>query len=176
MQYKRALVESKCRYFLYENNNSMSDEIRDGITRELGVEPIMINSALVSGQNRERLYWTNIPNVELPIDKGISITDVVPNAIKGAALRNQVTKEGLKPFLNIRKDDKSNCIIAFFNKKNCGYIDKNGIFNYFTVEELEKLQTLPVGYLSCTSDSNARGFIANGWTVDVIAHIFSYII
>ena len=98
MQYKRALVESECKYFLYENNNSMSNAIREGITRELGVEPIMINSALVSGQNRERLYWTNIPGVKLPEDKNISITDVVPNAVKGAALRNQVTKEGLKPF------------------------------------------------------------------------------
>lgn len=56
MQYKRALVESECKYFLYENNNSMSNAIREGITRELGVQPIMINSALVSGQNRERLY------------------------------------------------------------------------------------------------------------------------
>ena len=102
MQYKRALVESECKYFLYENNNSMSNAIREGITRELGVQPIMINSALVSGQNRERLYWTNIPNVELPKNKNISITDVVPNAVKGAALRNQVTKEGVKPFLNIR--------------------------------------------------------------------------
>ena len=71
MQYKRALVESECKYFLYENNNSMSNAIREGITRELGVQPIMINSALVSGQNRERLYWTNIPNVEQPEDKGI---------------------------------------------------------------------------------------------------------
>ena len=175
MQYKRALVESECKYFLYENNNSMSNAIREGITRELGVQPIMINSALVSGQNRERLYWTNIPNVELPKDKNISITDVVPNAVKGAALRNQVTKEGLKPFLNIRKDNKSNCIIAFFNKKNCGYIDDDCNFNHFTVEELERLQTLPKGYLSCTSDSNARGFIANGWTVDVISHILSYL-
>lgn len=175
MQYKRALMESKCRYFLYENNNSMSDAIRDGITKELGVDPIMINSSLVSGQNRERLYWTNISNVGIPEDKNISITDIVPNAVKGAALRNQVTKNGIKPFLNIRKDNKSNCIIAFFNKKNCGYVDKDNIFHHFTIEELEKLQTLPVGYLSCVSDSNARGFIANGWTVDVIAHILSFL-
>lgn len=171
MQYKRALVESKSKYFLYENNKSMSNAIKEGITRELGVDPIMINSALVSGQNRERYYWTNIPNVQIPTDKKISITNVVPKAVKGAALRNQVTKNGLKSFLNVRKDNKSNCIVAFFNKKNCGYVDKNGEFNYFTINELEKLQTLPSGYLSCTSDSNARAFIANGWTVDVIAHI-----
>ena len=56
-------------YFLYENNKSMSPEIRDQITRELGVNPILINSALVSAQNRERLYWTNIPGVERPKDR-----------------------------------------------------------------------------------------------------------
>lgn len=149
----------------------MSKKIRYGITKELCVEPIMINSALVSAQNRERLYWTNIPNVCLPQNKNISISDIVPDAIKGAAQRNQVTKRGLESQLNIRKDNKSNCIVSFFNKRNCGYIDKLNEFHYFSVEELEKLQTLPFGYCSCTSDSNARGFIANGWTVDVIAHI-----
>lgn len=175
MQFKRAIEESKCKYFLYENNHSMSDEIKNGISKELGVEPLLINSSLVSAQNRERYYWTNIPGVEPPPDKKISLRNVVPQAINGAALRNQVTKEGLKPFLNIRRDDKSNCIIAYFNKKNCGYIDKNNDFHYFTIEELEKLQTLPNGYLSCTSDSNARNFIANGWTVDVIAWILHFL-
>ena len=50
-------------YFLYENNKSMSPATRAQITRELGVEPILINSALVSAQSRQRLYWTNIPGV-----------------------------------------------------------------------------------------------------------------
>lgn len=58
-------------YFLYENNKSMSPAIRAQITRELGVEPILINSALVSAQSRQRLYWTNIPGVEQPEDRGI---------------------------------------------------------------------------------------------------------
>lgn len=44
-------------YFLYENNKSMSPAIRAQITAELGVEPVLINSALVSAQNRQRLYW-----------------------------------------------------------------------------------------------------------------------
>ena len=72
IQYVRALRESGCTYFLYENNKSMSSEIKAEITKHLGVEPILINSSLVSAQNRERLYWTNIPNVGLPIDKHIS--------------------------------------------------------------------------------------------------------
>ena len=51
-------------YFLYENNKSMAPAIRAQITAELGVEPILINSAFVSAQNRQRLYWTDIPGVE----------------------------------------------------------------------------------------------------------------
>lgn len=54
-------------YFLYENNKSMAAAIREQITKELGVEPILINSALVSAQNRNRLYWTNIPEVSQKI-------------------------------------------------------------------------------------------------------------
>jgi DNA (cytosine-5)-methyltransferase 3A len=64
-------------YFLYENNYSMDDKIKSEITKQLGVEPIMINSALVSAQNRKRLYWTNIPNVKQPNDKGILLKDIL---------------------------------------------------------------------------------------------------
>lgn len=68
-------------YFLYENNYSMDNKIRDEITKQLGVEPIMINSALVSAQSRKRLYWTNIPNVQQPEDKGIMLNDVLESEI-----------------------------------------------------------------------------------------------
>lgn len=56
-QYVRALHEAKPRYFVYENNKSMSTAIRESITRTFGFEPICINSSLVSAQNRQRLYW-----------------------------------------------------------------------------------------------------------------------
>lgn len=68
-------------YFLYENNKSMAPAIREQITKELGVEPILINSALVSAQNRQRLYWTNIPNVVQPEDKGILLKDILESGI-----------------------------------------------------------------------------------------------
>ncbi|MGN0502905.1 MAG: DNA cytosine methyltransferase [Ruminococcus sp.] len=68
-------------YFLYENNYSMDNKIRDEITKQLGVEPIMINSALVSAQSRKRLYWTNIPNVQQPDDKGIMLNDILESGI-----------------------------------------------------------------------------------------------
>ena len=65
-EYVRALKESGVKYFLYENNNSISKEIKDQITKDLGVKPILINSSLVSAQNRKRCYWTNITNVIQP--------------------------------------------------------------------------------------------------------------
>ena len=64
-------------YFLYENNKSMAPAIRKQITTELGVEPILINSALVSAQSRWRLYWTNIPGVQQPEDRGIVLRDIL---------------------------------------------------------------------------------------------------
>ena len=64
-------------YFLYENNRSMSKAIREKITEELRVEPIPINSALVSAQNRRRLYWTNIPGVGQPEDRGILLRNIL---------------------------------------------------------------------------------------------------
>ncbi len=75
--YVIGLKKYKPDYFLYENNKSMSPAIREQITKELGVEPILINSALVSAQNRNRLYWTNIPGVTQPEDKGILLKDIL---------------------------------------------------------------------------------------------------
>lgn len=68
-------------YFLYENNKSMAGPIREQITAELGVEPILINSARVSAQNRQRLYWTNIPGVQQPGDRGFAVRDILESGI-----------------------------------------------------------------------------------------------
>ena len=68
-EYVKALKTLKPKYFLLENVK-MKKEYQDIISERLGVEPIEINSALVSAQNRKRLYWTNIPGIEQPKDKG----------------------------------------------------------------------------------------------------------
>lgn len=81
MQYVRALDETGAKYFLYENNFSIHQNIKDEISRRLGVQPVMINSALVSAQQRKRCYWTNIPNVTQPADKGILLKDIIDNAV-----------------------------------------------------------------------------------------------
>ena len=79
--YKIALVKFRPDYFLYENNNSISAAIKERITAELGVEPIMINSALVSAQSRKRVYWTNIPGVRQPKDRGVVVRDILESGI-----------------------------------------------------------------------------------------------
>lgn len=79
--YLIAMKKFKPDFFLYENNKSMAPAIRAQITRELGVEPILINSALVSAQNRQRLYWTNIPGVEQPEDLGILLRDILESGL-----------------------------------------------------------------------------------------------
>lgn len=81
MEYVRALHESNARWFLYENNYSIHQRIKDAISSELGVQPIMINSALVSAQTRKRCYWTNIPNVTQPKEKGIMLADIIDNTV-----------------------------------------------------------------------------------------------
>ena len=79
--YKIALKKFRPEYFLYENNNSISAAIKERITAELGVEPILINSARVSAQSRQRLYWTNIPGVAQPEDRGIVLRDVLESGV-----------------------------------------------------------------------------------------------
>lgn len=88
-QYVRALHEAQPRMFIYENNKSMSKDIRASITETFGFEPICINSALVSAQSRQRLYWVGVrqddgtyrkANIEQPADRGILLKDVLDSA------------------------------------------------------------------------------------------------
>lgn len=76
-EYVRILREVKPKWFILENVASMPKEAKETITKELGVEPIMINASLVSAQNRKRLFWTNIPNVIQPEDRNIFLKDIL---------------------------------------------------------------------------------------------------
>ena len=89
-QYVRALHEAKPKYFIYENNKSMSKDIRASIDEAFGFEAVLINSALVSAQNRQRLYWVgkrnadgtySKVNVEQPADRGILLRDILETGV-----------------------------------------------------------------------------------------------
>ena len=82
MQYVRALRESGIPYFLYENNYSIHKNIKAFISEKLGVAPIVINSSLLSAQNRKRCYWTNIEDVEQPEDKGLVAEDIIDGGVR----------------------------------------------------------------------------------------------
>lgn len=186
-EYVRLLKELKPKWFLLENV-VMKQEYQDIISEHLGVKPIMINSALVSAQNRKRLYWTNIPNITQPEDKGLFLKDIVTNdddywfVPHHKTTNRKLTKNYLQYDINglgngsqdqraYFLDNKHACLdTAASGKAKC--LCDDGRIRHLTRTECERLQTVPDGYTSVVSDSQAKKMLGNGWTVDVIAHIF----
>lgn len=109
-EYVRILNEVEPRYFILENVNSMPKEAKEQITEIMGVEPIMINAALVSAQNRKRLFWTNIPNVTQPEDGGILLRDILEKDVDEKYNVNLSEKYGLKGLYE--QDSKSKALTA----------------------------------------------------------------
>lgn len=120
LQYVRALHEANPKYFIYENNKSMSKAIRESISEAFGFEPIMINSALVSAQNRQRLYWVgkrnddgtySKVNVEQPKDKGILLKDILDSGMDLTANNKSYTLtasyNGAVPWNTIERSQKN---------------------------------------------------------------------
>lgn len=231
-EFVRLLKETNPKYFLLENVR-MKKEYQDVISHYLGVEPIMINSALVSAQNRVRLYWTNIPNVTLPEDKGILLKNILEENVDSKYDLSEAkidrvlnTQRGKGFFYSSNTHDKIGTLIAGYHKVPtdgayiaCGafrgrYYDENGkrtdhkesvagkttqmleirtdgktntittvqkdnvltkdnlYYRKLTPLECERLQTVPIGYTEGVSNTQRYKMLGNGWTVDVIAHIF----
>jgi DNA-cytosine methyltransferase len=93
-------------YFLLENV-MMKKEYQDVISELLGVQPVMVNSALVSAQNRKRLYWTNIPFLGQPADKGIVLKDILETSGTGFVINRSERSE---------RSEKATCIDANYHK------------------------------------------------------------
>ena len=232
-EYVRLLKELKPKYFMLENVEMPTNDLQT-ITEILGVNPVNINSSLVSAQQRNRYYWTNIPGDEInlfgetiisqPKDKKIKLKDVLEYGFtdveKSKCLK---TKEGSseanykstlhrylttgmidiifkddKTFLRVKeatkigfvdignkeavdltylksktrrgrkKDEKSNCLMI----NNEYFVFEDGDIRFFTQTELERLQTVPKGYTSCLNKKQAWDVLGDGWTIDVIKHIF----
>jgi site-specific DNA-cytosine methylase len=281
-EYVRILEKVNPKHFLLENVK-MKQEYQDIISRYLGVQPIEINSSLVSAQNRKRLYWTNIPGIQQPTDKGILLKDIVhetadidsaicdswakwfsknaefqlskkysalnPDKAITMTARQYASWNGnfileclteyIVPFdktLQIldkevekgkigyfRKDSQANRVYYIHDKAVtlCGeagggaakmgqYLfgcitpdrvnkrqngqrfsegnkfytltaqDQHGVLiegyiRKLTPIECERLQTLPDNYTEGVSNAQRYKMLGNGWTVDVISHILSYL-
>jgi DNA (cytosine-5)-methyltransferase 3A len=132
MRFVEAIREVQPRYFLYENVASMPAAIKQFISEELGCEPVIINSALVSAQQRKRLYWTNIPVTMQPVDQGILLRDILESGLAyqekshcfvatyaGAQFENSITRKQRTMVAEpIALKDKSNTLCANFYKEN----------------------------------------------------------
>lgn len=179
MQYYRALKEVKPIYFLYENNYLISKDIQNEITKYLGVNPIMIDSAKVSGQGRKRLYWTNIPGVSQPKDKNIIFKNVLTTINWKPVSKWVYSYYGDKQKITKLKTINSlkSPTLSTSASHTGEYIVNEERTHYFVIDrhDREALQTLPRGYCDVVSTTQANKAIGNGWTVDVIAHILSFI-
>lgn len=181
-EYVRILKQIKPKYFLLENVANMSKQDKQLISSILGVEPIEINSNLVSYQNRSRYYWTNIPNVTQPQDKHINFQDYICKdyekckefKVNKTPSRIKMWGDGVNGNCpNITNATKINCITTRQDRwKNAGLIEFEDFCRYLTTEELEQGQTLPIGYTKMLTKHQASNVIGDGWTVDVITHIF----
>jgi len=185
-EFLRVLKEVKPKYFILENVR-MKKEMEEFITNELGVEPIEINSALVSPQNRRRLYWTNIPNITQPKDKGIegrSIfedTSYEPATVRKAKA-NQKHRQIVSP-----NGIKMPCLTASYYKGinadgRPGKAKPNNFGDYelgkiemLSPVECERLQCVPDNYTEGVPKTYRYKMLGNGFTVSVIEHILSHI-
>ena len=256
-EFVRAIKECKPKYFFLENVASMLDKDEEIISQELGCYPIMINSSLVSAQNRRRYYWFNwgdkqynlfgMPTCDIPQpkDKKIVLKDVLENGYGinclkyGKTLTKAVDKSvalcarDYKGFRNIQESTGvlQPCISTTIDKAptmtvsvwehnnrvcepvqignigssaqahrvysirgknvtlnaNCGgqggktglykidLPDGDYIIRKLTPLECERLQTVPDGYTEGISNTQRYKCLGNGWTVDVIAHIFNFL-
>ena len=190
----------------------MKKEHLNVITNLLGVEPVFINSSLVSAQERKRYYWANW-ELDQPEDKGIVLSDIIEEGVvdrdksfcvdanywKGGNIKSYFEKHRrqlvfqpchtsergrrLAP-CGTKRDDKNGIVVRGYEVRQDGktcalttvqkdnYITENYTIRKLTPIECERLQTLPDNYTNHVSNTQRYKALGNGWTVDVIAHIF----
>jgi DNA (cytosine-5)-methyltransferase 3A len=236
-EYMRLLNEVKPKYFLLENV-MMGEKWEKILSKAIGVNPIMINSSLVSAQNRQRLYWTNIgmkPSglfgdlesiIEQPKDLGILLKDILDHEVdekyflsqkmidgflghnknhegktgfvwqptegnkKGACLRANAALAATDNSIIVggdyrydegfrwRENGKSGtlCLGSESGVSGQALAKINSRIRRLTPIECERLQTVKDNYTNHVSDSQRYKMLGNGWTVDVIAHFFKYML
>jgi len=182
--YWRLCQETKPKYFLLENVFGNKIALQQ-ITKLMGVRPIKISSNWVSAQNRMRLYWTNILVNTLPVKKNLKLKDILQNNVdekyflKDGRLKWLLGESGWKSQKK-RFSTIDPIRAACLTKRgegswNCNYVTENNRIRKLTPIECERLQTVPDNYTSIVNDIDRYEMLGNGWTVDIIAHIFKHI-
>lgn len=184
-EFLRIKEESKPEFFLLENVR-MKKEWQNVISEKLGVHPIEINSSMVSGQSRRRLYWTNIP-VKPPSNRGINFESCLEENVDRKYYVSEIQNKRLNPG-NLTKCggicfslpgvemEHSPCLMARDYKGISGKqlfpiaMEKDGL-RKLTPIEYERLQTVPDNYTAAVSNTQRYKMLGNGWTVGIIKHI-----
>ena len=188
-EYLRLKEEIAPTYFLLENVH-MKQSSESQLNYYLGVKGIHINSNLVSYQDRKRIYWTNIPNVTVPADRGIDFQDYIDTdvsrleeaKVNPTPCRIRMWNDGngkqngLIHCDNITNKHKIHTLTRKQDRSpNSGLIAYKDFCRYLTRRELEGAQTVPYGYTDCVSYLQAQDLLGDGWTIDIIAHILQNI-
>lgn len=202
----RLLRELRPKYFLFENVHSMSTEAKRIITKDLlnvyeDTNYIMIDAALVSAQSRKRIFWTNIPGVGQPRDRGIMLKDVLEPEVED---KYNISTQHTQAMINARSgiNDKRNWDTIRIGEIGNGgqssrvyspggksvtlsalgggegaktglYLD-NEVIRKLTPVECERLQSLPDNYTEGISNTQRYKCLGNAFNCEVIKHIFSY--
>ena len=170
--------------FLLENVKMKAD-YQNVISGYLGVEPMRINSALVSAARRDRLYWVNF-NVDMPEDRGITFDDIngnttdwLSNTYIDKVSKWKAQQDPLKNVTYIGTKAKLPCLTARgYNQSHSGMIliSDGTRYRYLTNNEAELAMTLPIDYTKGISDRERARCLGNGWTAEVIVHILKHLI
>ena len=199
-EYLRLLQECKPTYFLLENVK-MEKSQEDIISNLLGVKPIRINSQLVSAQLRDRLYWTNIPQLHPIQPKDIELNSILISGYSDRTKARALLESDSRPLstpikmvhryfntgfttLIFKSKEHYDAIVEHFREhfkgQSAKYIEEvskdmdMSIYDgvrYLFQVERERLQTVPDGYTECLTSNEAASVLGDGWTVDVIAHL-----
>lgn len=175
--------------FLLENVK-MKKQYLDIITDYLGVDPVYINSEIVSYQKRPRLYWYNW-DCEYPKDLNVNFQDYIDNdeqRIKESIVNKTPSREkmwndgngrnnNLGGCANVTESNKVYCLTVKQDRSpNSGLIKHGDFCRYLTRRELEGAQNVPYGYTDILSYNQCQKVLGNGWTINVIKHIFKPIV
>lgn len=185
-EYLRLLKECEPKYWLLENV-IMSDADYMTISEYVGTEPVRINSALVSAQLRDRLYWTNIGPayydlfgnrkcaIPLPQDKKIMLKDILTSGYTDRDKSRALLESDSRPLRTLEKMwhryNSTGFTTVVFESPD---LDWQKGLRYLNQTELERLQTVPEGYTNKLKRNDAACLLGDGWTVDTIAHILSF--
>lgn len=172
--------------FLLENV-VMKKQYEDIITKKLNIKPTILNSSMVSAQRRERLYWFNWEIEDLIINNDIKLIDIFDSNLKHRIIHinHPETIRRCKSYYQYDQnllghnsqdqryyDCSEKCNTLLKSSSSIPKVKVGDTIYLLTPEECEKLQTLSVGYTKGVSNQKRYEALGNGWTVDIITHIF----